>query len=667
MTMPATAPMTQPADMAQSRDRMGALLASPAQLPFSFRYDRQQITGIPAGWHPVVTTRRIDANIEETVYEGADDGTGLTVRVEALVYRDFPVVEWVVWFTNAGNAPSPLLSDIQAINTTLAGDTPVLTHGNGDFCSAEGYTPQETSLPEGTVLTFAPNGGRPCDGAFPYYRVQFAGCGVTLAIGWPAQWSATFTGVPGGVSVQAGQQQTHLRLQPGERLRTPRMTVMSWSGDTTRAINLWRRWYLAHILPRPDGQPLQPALVACGTETGEEFTAATEENQLRFQEKFARLGIDYDVWWIDAGWYPCRDAQGDRRWWRTGTWIPDPERFPNGLRPVADHAAAHRARLLLWFEPERVTQDSQLFQDHPEWLLQRDQPESNALLNLGNPSCRQWLTDYICALIQQHGIGIYRQDFNFAPLPYWRENEPEDRQGMNENLHVQGYLQYWDDLLARNPGLWIDSCASGGRRNDLETMRRAVPLHYTDYGYGDHPVKLAFHHTLFAWIPYFKEFTLSTDQYQPEDDTRFDKNIDSFSFHCAMAAMLFLTLDIRRENYDFSLGKKMVAIWRKAAPLFLGGDYYPITPFSRDPAQWVAWQFDRPEYGDGLLQGIRHTACPDETFIAYPQGLQADIEYLFENPESGEQFHRQGAAVMREGVQLSLPPRNGVIWFYKRS
>ena len=125
---------------------------------------------------------------------------------------------------------------------------------------------------------------------------------------------------------------------------------------------------------------------------------------------------------------------------------------------------------------------------------------------------------------------------------------------MNENLHVQGYLQFWDDLLARNPGLWIDSCASGGRRNDLETMRRSVPLHYTDYGYGEHPVKLAFHRTLYEWIPYFKEcHAFLGRQREWRDSTT---SVDSFSYHCGMAPMLFATLDIRRDDYDFALASK---------------------------------------------------------------------------------------------------------------
>ena len=111
------------------------------------------------------------------------------------------------------------------------------------------------------------------------------------------------------------------------------MTLLAWTGDQTRAINLWRRWYLAHVLPRPDGKPLPPLLVAAATDEGEEFTAATEENQIRYMDAFKQRGFDYDVWWIDAGWYPCYNEQQRRHWYLTGTWEPDPERFPRGLQP----------------------------------------------------------------------------------------------------------------------------------------------------------------------------------------------------------------------------------------------------------------------------------------------------------------------------------------------
>ncbi|RPJ48775.1 MAG: hypothetical protein EHM21_07530, partial [Chloroflexi bacterium] len=468
------------------------------------------------------------------------------------------------------------------------------------------------------------------------------------------------------------QEQTRLRLMPGEKIRTPRMTVLSWTGDSTRAVNLWRRWYLDHILPRPDGQPLKTRLACAATDTGEEFTNANEENQIRYMEQFKQAGFDFDVWWIDAGWYPCRDEQGDRRWWRTGTWEPDPKRFPVGFRKVSQKVTKQDASLLVWFEPERVYAGSLLDQEHPEWLLKARPKEEGKtdplrLLDLGSPQCRQWLTDQICRLVSDNGIKIYRQDFNFPPLAYWRENDAEDRQGMHENLHVQGYLQFWDDLLDRNPGLWIDSCSSGGRRNDLETMRRSVPLHYTDYGYGDHPVKLAFHHTLYAWIPYFKECTLSWDVCQPGEDLRFDKQVDSFSFHCGMAPMLFTTLDIRREDYNFALAVKMIGIWRRAAETLLNGDYYPLTPFSKSAEKWVAWQFDIPESRQGLVQGIRLAECPGESITVSPKGVFPECMYCFENPETGQRLEISGRDLARDGFTFTLPKRSAAIWLYQVS
>jgi alpha-galactosidase len=329
---------------------------------------------------------------------------------------------------------------------------------------------------------------------------------------------------------------------------------------------------------------------------------------------------------------------------------------------VSDYAADKGADLLLWFEPERVRPGTKLDREHPEWLL-RATGNDNSLLFLGNPEARQWLTDHVCTLIADNGIRIYRQDHNFEPLKHWRENEAEDRQGMNENLHVQGYLQYWDDLLARNPGLWIDSCSSGGRRNDLETMRRSVPLHYTDYGYGDHPVKLAFHRTLFEWIPYFKEFTISWDL---QGGSRYDHSVDSYSFHCGMAPMVFASLDIRRDDYDFTLAARMIDIWRRASALILHGDYYPHTPFHHSAERWVAWQFDSPETGRGFIQGIRLPAAAEETLTIHPKGIDPDSEYAFENPETGESREYAGSDLERDGFTFALPPRSGALWLYWR-
>jgi alpha-galactosidase len=619
----------------------------------------------------------------EKVYEGRDPDTGLGLRVEVIRYQDFPVVEWTAWLTNHSAEPTPIVQDLLGLDADFAGDAPTVQHSNGDFYSGDGYAWVATPLDRRKPLELAPSGGRPCDSAFPYFRLAFAGPatgGLTLAVGWPGQWAARFSSGVDGVTIQAGQEQTSLRLRPGETIRTPRITLMGWDGPADRAVNLWRRWYREHVMPRPAGARLRPLLSAAGTGEGEEFTGATQANQLEYQRRFAAQGVEFDAWWLDAGWYPCQNADGTRRWTITGTWKADPGRFPDGLAPVGRGAAALGARFLLWFEPERVAPGTELWEQHPDWVLKRpgaphddesaSPPARSGLLDLSGDECRSWLTDLVSGLITEYGVGVYRQDFNFPPLEFWRSNDADDRQGATENLHVQGYLAFWDALLDRHPGLLIDSCASGGRRNDLETMRRSVPLHYTDYGYGEHAVKLDFHRTMYEWLPYFRESTQSWDIAEAQNAGLDAAENDSFAFHCALAPMLTPSYDIKSPVANLGTIQQMIGIWRRAAELVVEGDYYPLTPAGRSDTSWVAGQFNRPPdlagrgVPDGFIQAIRLAHCDQPTLKVRLAGLRMDATYLLENPETGQQREVKGASLAEDGLVFDNPQRSGSIWFY---
>jgi len=130
--------------------------------------------------------------------------------------------------------------------------------------------------------------------------------------------------------------------------------------------------------------------------------------------------------------------------------------------------------------------------------------------------------------------------------------------------------------------------------------------------------------------------------------------------------MLFATLDIRRDDYDFALAAKMIGIWRQVADLILQGDYYPLTPYHRSAAQWVARQFDQPEAGRGFIQAIRLPQAPAESLVVYPQALRPDAVYRFENPETGEARELSGADAQRGGFTFALAPRAGALWIYQQ-
>jgi alpha-galactosidase len=235
--------------------------------------------------------------------------------------------------------------------------------------------------------------------------------------------------------------------------------------------------------------------------------------------------------------------------------------------------------------------------------------------------------------------------------------------GALENLHVQGYLRYWDELVRRNPGLWIDSCASGGRRNELETMRRAVPLHYTDVGYGEHPIKQKQHRFMFEWIPYFRAHNMNwCDAEGAYGNGTFPA--DRYSYHCALTPSLTDMTDRNAPDEAMSLAREMTAIWRCAAELMLRGDYYPLTECRKSAEDYYAMQFEDRARGDGFVQVVRNSQCIADSFTARLQA-DGDSVYRFVNPETGERFERDGKE-LKEGLTVRIPRRSGVVWFYTR-
>lgn len=635
----------------------------PEHLPLSFRYGGRIIRGLPAEFSPRTETRRADANLLLTTVRGRN-AEGLEIRVEIQQYLDFPAVELLAFFTNASSSDTPLISDVKIVDASIPCGETDLFHGNGDTLHDDGYEWFEHDLSEPASLFTSD--GTSCNGAFPYFRLRGKGSCVSIAVGWPAMWRADLSRTASGVYLAIGQKRSHMVIHPGETMRTPRATFIASAGDETRSVNMWRRWYLTHILPRENGQPLPPkcCMHVFGAEGKPEFTGASQSNQLAGIADYLKNGVRPDIWWIDAGWYPC-----DYEWPRTGTWQPDSARFPNGLAPIGEACDANAMQLLLWFEPERVRPDTELDQSHPEWLLRRTLENGsiheNRLLNLGNPECCDFIIERVDSIIKASRVRIYRQDFNFAPAPYWEQAESADRIGAVENLHVQGYLRYWDALLERNPGLWIDSCASGGRRNDLETMRRAVPLHYTDVGYGNHPIKQKQHHQMFAWIPYFRAHNMNWDDPTTGEYGTSNHVPDRFSYHCAMAPALTDMLEHDADAEAYALAREMQSIWRKAAALMLSGDYYPLTACRKSRQDFYAVQFHDPDAEKGFFQIIRNNACPEPAFAVRLNALDANAVYRLIEAESGE-VSEFSAQTLTDGLSIELPLRTARIFFYER-
>ena len=649
--MAPAAGFVKPQEMRRKDQWAKANLLGPRDgMPFSFTYDGQPSAKLLADWPRKAEAGKLDAARTRHTFTWTDPKTGLEVRCVAVDYADYPAVEWTAYLRNAGKESTPILKDIQGLDAKFDRNTDgefALRYWKGDTCRSDLYQPRELPLGPGVTQRFAPSGGRGSNGAFPYCNVILPGGGILMAVGWPGQWAASFArDDKTALRIIAGQEKTELYLKPGEEVRTPLIALLFWQGaDVVWAQNLWRRWMWAHNVPRTaDGKLPPPILFGNTSLEFNEMVNANEDNQKHFIDRYLEERVRIDFWWMDAGWYPCKG-----QWPNTGTWEPDTARFPNGLRAISDHGKAKGVRTLVWFEPERVAGGTWLAQNHPEWLL------GGKLLNLGHPDALRWLIDHVDKQLTGQGIDLYRQDFNMDPLSHWRRNDAPDRQGMTENLHVQGYLAYWDALRKRHPRLIIDSCASGGRRNDLETMRRAVALHPTDYNYSHLAAKQAFHASLFQWLPYFGSNTLPIE------------TVNAYAFRSGHGMGVVLGYDLRKKDLNYDLLRKLTEQWRRIVPCYYG-DYYPLMPYTLDETAWMGWQFNRPEEGDGVVEAFRRGKSDEATKILRLRALDAKAQYEIADPDATGTTTRSGKDLMENGLKVEIKDKPGAaVVVYQRA
>ena len=141
---------------------------------------------------------------------------------------------------------------------------------------------------------------------------------------------------------------------------------------------------------------------------------------------------------------------------------------------------------------------------------------------------------------------------------------------------------------------------------------------------------------------------------------------DAYVFRSCMAPGVILSYDMRPGvKEDFALEAKLCDQWRRLAPAMLG-DYYPLTGYSLAKDQWMAWQFDRPESGEGIVQVFRREESPVESARFKLRGLDATAKYEVENLDGGKETHT-GRELMEKGLAVTINQQPAALVFaYKR-
>lgn len=639
-------------------------------LPFSFKLDGKPSDEFLPRW----SRKLLDAAVDESGvrrYElvmNSPDGT-LRLSCHIVTYADFPAVEWTLHFKNTGNGNSPQISDIKAVDLNLRGkESTGYTLYTAQGCHAidRDFHLLKTELKADTVYRYMPTGGRPSSKtAFPFYNIDTdAGCGVFFSLGWTGNWFARFSADgKGRLTLRAGMPDTDLFLYPGESICTPLVSLLFWTGDNRLdGNNAFRRFVLAHHSPRTgSGDMITPPLCS-GFDYGDpapcgEYESFTELLARAVIQRHRQFGIMPEVFWLDAGWYygccaPESSYEG-RNWYTTvGSWVADSVRFPGGLKAVADAVHENGCEFMVWFEPERVYAGSIFDRKFPQWLLSTPQTGGHKLLNIGNPDACDFLCRYIGDFLEENGIDHFRQDFNINPRIFWAQADSAMRKGITEIRYVEGLYRFWDYLSERFPNMIIDNCASGGRRLDLETISRAIPLWRTDCHYGEPTCQQCHEYGLSQFLPLHGTGIYYADKYCSRSGLS-----SAYAWFGEVFSRTNSVSDMRH----------MLSTYRDLRGYFLC-DYYPLSGDGdvTGTDKWIAWQFHDRDRDCGIVQAFRRDDSSENSYTVSLMGLDSGALYDIYNEDNGITVTKSGKELACGLLLYLSEPRTSLLLRYRR-
>ena len=630
--------------------------------PFSFVYGEKHSSELLPTWKHTVQDESVNDTMRRRTLSFRCPETDIEVRAVCTMYTDTPGVDWTLDFTNHGDTDSAVLEEVNALDTDVhlagASPAPVLHQLRGSTAGATDWQPFDTPIASGSRVAFAPQAGRSSKEASPFFNCAWQGGGVITAIGWSGRWRATVHHENGVLGIEAGLQHLHTTLRPGETIRGPRILQLYWSGDDPwRGYCAFRQTMLRHVVPKLDGKPVTPPIAHLST-SFYEMDDGTEADVLAHLESAKGLGFEF--FWLDA--YRGRD-----RFPTVGHYVlpiereVDTKRFPHGIAPIGKAAHDAGMKFLLWFEPERICPGTLMATEHPEWVLipPQDRMGHGGMLNLGLPEARKYATRYLNTAIKEYGVECLRIDNAVDYGVMWSildEAEPE-RAGMAEIRYVEGHYRMWDDILAANPGLFIDNCASGGQRIDLETCSRSIPLWRTDgtiapllaRDYNEAAIR---NQVMTAGLSRYLPFHVSGQM-----------GATPYQFRSGFNAGIAFCEDIRTTDYPRDLLARAIAEGKRIRKYYFG-NFYALSNVTTDPQDWCALQYHRPAERDGMVMAFRRHASPDAEYACALREIERDAVYevtLSHGYTPEDPFRMEGAELASFDAEIPDYPGSVIV------
>ncbi|MEU9310799.1 alpha-galactosidase [Streptomyces sp. NPDC048256] len=607
------------------------------------------VEGGPRFVRPALSVRTDERRGTEWSYEDFEaDGDGLRLRFRdaglavTLHYRmRGDVVERWTTLRNDGEGPLELLRADSATWTLPERDDWRLSQLHGRWAAESRLTRSPLTYGEQVIGSRRGHTGHQhlpwvaLDTDATEERGEVYGC----ALGWSGTWRIAVAQLPDArVQITGGvgyDDSGLLRLAAGESFTTPVFAGL-WSdagfGGASRAWHAYQRAYVV-----PDAEQDRPVLFNSWEAT---YFDISEEQQGTLARRAAAIGVELFV--VDDGWFGART--GDHA--GLGDWQPNPDRFPNGLKPLADQVHDLGMQFGIWVEPEMVNPDSELYRAHPDWVQfqsgrKRTEFRNQLVLNLAREDVQEYLWGQLHGLLSSAPVDYVKWDFNRCFTDAGWPDDPYPQRLWVD--HVRALYALLDRLREAHPGVAFESCSGGGGRIDLGIMSRTDqvwtsdntdPLDRLDIQHGFsqiHPARV-----MAAWV---------TDS----PNAQLNGRVSSlrFRFVSAMAGVLGVGGDLSQwSEEELVEARRWVDLYKEIRPLVQQGDLYRLRP----PA--------------GGLSAVQYVRGDESVVLAWLQAQRfgepvpalrlrgLDPTASYECRETGE-VHR-GAVLLHHGLRTGL-------------
>ncbi len=492
----------------------------------------------------------------------------------------------------------------------------------GGFCDKRLTFPPTGSAPwirqvvDGEALEVSSgNDGRSSNQQLPVWLYAEADGGLWYGPEWSGCWHMAVRPAPAGRRLLVGLPTFDFTMKAGETLTLPTAAFGFYAGSSDDGFNQLRRVISRDYLPVVDGKKPQPLVYWEGY--GGHPRYATEEELYREADCAAKVGCE--VFCLDGGW----NMSVTGNWFNTvGSWESQ-SRFPGkGVKAFGEYVKAKGMKFGVWIEPRATPgcplydTDRGLFYPGAQGLMRLDLPEGSALFQ-----------GVFEQLIRDYAVDWVWLDFNVAPQGFWKKVEDSGRAGLIELGFYQGWYRAIEETYSRHPGLWVESCASGGRIIDLGQLRHSQSIWVADEAVTDDANRNR-RHALNRVLPaVYIQSSLFIDPAfvgNVKPDVRLGgehRFLTYFSGNFGFGQGLpFWNED------DVKAAGKAVALYKQVRS-YLEGDYYHLLPMPASRDAWDGCQYHDPQGRSGIVLMYRLGESRTNEVVVVPRAVALPQAY----------------------------------------